>query len=341
MAAAKMTQCSGEAATTLYLAATACDIIDGGIGNDRFDITAQSDIVASESYTGGAGNADRLFLNTASQIDLSPVIIGTDVEQLVANGAVSLKAAQLGNFSYVQTQAITLTNAGVVDLTGATVFTNTFTLNNAGNIFNLSGVTSSSYTVNGADGVDIIIGGENGDTLNGGDGNDTLNGAGRDDTLTGGAGKDTIIGGAGNDRMVITAQSEIVAGESYSGGTGFDKLDLETTLTVDISSLVINPTVEQLEAGGAVSLKAAQLGAFIYVNTSGGITLTSGGAADLSDATVFTNTFDLNAAGNTLSLAGVNEIVVHDERCLGATDVVTGGDFNDVICGGACLARHR
>ena len=310
------------------------DIIDGGIGNDRFDITAQSDIVASESYTGGPGNADRLFLNTASQIDLSPVIVGTDVEQLVANGAVSLKAAQLGNFNYVQTQAITLTSGGVVDLTGATVFTNTFTLNVAGNTFNLSGVTSSSYTINGADGADIVTGGENSDTLNGGDGNDTLNGAGRDDTLTGGAGKDTLIGGAGNDRMIITAQSEIVAGESYNGGFGFDTLLLQTASSVDISSLLINSNVEQLQSSGAVSLKAAQLGEFIDVRTSGGIALTNAGVADLSDATVFTNTFDLNAAGNILSLAGVNE-TSYTVNGAGGNDTVTGGDFNDVIRGGA------
>src|SRR5581483_2745152 len=89
-----------------------------------------------------------------------------------------------------------------------------------------------------------------------------------------------------------------------------------------------------LQSNGAVSLKAAQLGNFINVVTGGGISLTTAGVADLSDATVFTNTFDLNAGGNTLSLAGVNE-TSYTVNGAGGDDTVTGGDFNDVIHGDA------
>ena len=69
----------------IYSVIPACDILNGGNGDDRFDITEQAQIVAGETYNGGLGT-DRLYLNTASLIDLSSVIIGTDVEQLVANG---------------------------------------------------------------------------------------------------------------------------------------------------------------------------------------------------------------------------------------------------------------
>jgi Ca2+-binding RTX toxin-like protein len=281
------------------------DIMHGGNGNDRFDITAQAQILVGETYKGGFG-FDTLFLDTASSINLSKTIIDS-VESLVSGGPVSLTAAQLGNFVSVETGAITLTTDGVADLTGATVLTTTFNLSAAGNTLNLTGVTTASYTVNGAAGIDVITGGENGDTLNGGGGNDTLNGAGGGDTLTGGAGKDTISGGSGDDRMVITAQSEIVAAESYTGGSGFDTLDLETAAAIDISSLTINADVERLESGGAVSLTAAQLDAFTSVQADA-ITLTTGGVADLTGATVLVSGFVLNSAGNTLNLAGVTEV---------------------------------
>ena len=109
----------------------------------------------------------------------------------------------------------------------------------------------------------MVTGGDLADALNGGGGDDTLTGGGGNDELNGGAGKDTVSGGFGDDRMVITAQTEIVATESYTGGTGFDILDIQTAATIDLSSLVINADVERLEADGAVALKATQLNNFV------------------------------------------------------------------------------
>ena len=267
---------------------------------------------------------------------MSTLIIDADIESLRANGTVSLRSGQLGSFSSVQTGAITLTNGGLVDLSGADVRTTSFTLSNAGNIFNLGGVTSvfNSYTVIGADGADIITGGVGfGDTIEGERGDDTLNGAAGNDTLTGGADKDTIIGSAGNDRMIIDAQSDIEPGESYNGGPGHDTLDIETVSSINISSLLINANVEDLESSGAVLLKSGQLDKFIEVRT-GAITLTNGGTANLTNATVSTSTFDLSAAGNLLSLAGVND-TSYTVNGAGGNDTITGGDgFGDTIRGG-------
>ena len=198
---------------------TGRDIVNGGSGDDRFDITLQAEIVAGETYVGGLG-FDELFLNTFSDINLSAITIGADVERLRANATVSLRAGQLGNFSSVQTGAITLTNGGLVDLSGAEVFTSSFTLSNAGNIFDLSGVTTifNAYTVNGADSADTIIGGEAGDTLNGGGNDDTIIGGGGNDIIFGSTGRDIVNGGSGNDRFDITAQSEIVASDVTLAG---------------------------------------------------------------------------------------------------------------------------
>lgn len=312
------------------------DIFNGGNGNDRFDITSQAQITAGETYNGGLGT-DTLLLNTGTAIDLSTAIINADVEALQAGGAVSLTATQLGNFVSVSTGAITLTNSGVADLSDAAVFTSTFNLNAAGNTLNLAGVSNTTYTVNGGVGDDIITGGDHvsGDNLIGGEGADTISAGLGNDTLTGGGGLDTLDGGGGDDRMVITAQAEIVAGESYVGGTGFDKLDLETGAPIDISSLNINADVESLEASGPVSLTAAQLDKFVQLQT-GIITLTTSGSVDLGDATVFTNQFLLSATGNTFSLAGVTT-TAYTVTGAGGNDIITGGDSSsgDNLIGGA------
>ena len=176
-------------------------------------ITLQSEIVAGEGYTGGTG-FDILDLETAADIDISALAINADIERLEAGGLVSATAAQVNNFSSIQTGALTLTTGGAVALTGGAISTNTFNLNAAGNTFDLTGVTTNAYTVNGAAGVDVITGGEFGDTLNGGGAGDTLNGNGGNDTLFGDGGADVVRGGTGDDRMVITQQAEIVGGET-------------------------------------------------------------------------------------------------------------------------------
>ena len=70
-------------------------------------------------YTGGSG-VDTVSIETGSLVDLSSVAIGADIEKLTAFSAIKIGAEQLGNFQSVQAGAITLTAAGVADLTGAT-----------------------------------------------------------------------------------------------------------------------------------------------------------------------------------------------------------------------------
>ena len=307
------------------------DILNGGGGNDRFDITAQIQIISGETYNGGGG-FDTLLLNTGATIDISSIIINS-VESLTSFGQVSLKAAQLEAFARLNTGAITLTTGGAVNLTGATVFTTTFNLNSAGNNLNLSGVTTSSYTVNGNVGADVITGGDNGDTLSGGDGDDTLDGGAGNDTLIDGIGKDTVIGGAGDDTNIITTQADIAAGGSYSGGIGFDTLTLQGEAPINISSLTISADVERLLASGPVSLKAGQLNNFSYIQT-GAITVTNAGSISFVGNTVFTNTFNLSAAGNTIDFTGVNNTTFYTVNGGIGNDVITGGDGNDVLNGG-------
>jgi Ca2+-binding RTX toxin-like protein len=330
----------GDAGDDLLIGGSGMDTLNGGVGNDILQVLAQADIVAGEILAGGVG-FDRLDLETAAAINISALTINADIERLESGGAVSLSAAQLGNFINVQTGAITLTNAGVTDLTGATVFTSVFKLHAGGNTLNLTGVTTTNYTVNGGIGVDIITGGAGNDSLLGGDGGDTITGGAGNDTITGGKGADIVNGGIGDDRFVIASQSEIAAGETYNGGFGFDRLDLETAAAINLGGVTIGADVERLESNGAVSLGAAQLDHFTELAT-GAITLTTTGAIDLTDATVTTQTFKLNAGGNTLDLTGSTGA---DHIILGGAggdtikagdraDQITGSGGNDTLTGG-------
>jgi Ca2+-binding RTX toxin-like protein len=183
----------------------------------------------------------------ASADNISAVTINANVERLEATDAVSLTAAQLDAFVDVSVSAVTLTTAGTVGLAGNTVSTTAFFLNVGGNTLDLTGALglSSLYSVNGSSGVDVVLDSDQDSGLFGADGDDTLNGNGGTDFISGGAGLDTVNGGSGNDFFTINLQSDIIAGESYTGGGGFDELHLDTVAAIDISSLSIGLDVDR------------------------------------------------------------------------------------------------
>jgi Ca2+-binding RTX toxin-like protein len=341
---------TGGGGNDLLIGGAGTDTVNGGIGDDRMRVTVQADLVAGEVYSGGSG-FDIFDVETAAAINIAAVTIGADVERLESNGALSLKAAQLGSFVNVATGAITLTTGGVADLTGATVTTGVFNLNAAGNTLNLGGVDDTTYTVNGGAGIDVITGGDHasGDALLGGQGNDTINGGGGNDTITGGGGGDILNGGSGDDRFVVTVQSDIGAGETFNGGLGIDKLDLEAAVPINLNAATIGSDVEILEANNAVSLRANQLDIFDTVQVAGPITLLTSGVVDLSGSRVTTQTFNLSAGGNTLNLTG-ETTVGHIVNGGAGLDTILGGDLadqlvgaggNDLLTGGGGVDQFR
>jgi len=92
--------------------------------------------------------------------------------------------------------------------------------------------TSGDDVINGLDGDDIILGNGGNDTLNagfgsdilfGGDGNDTLIATGNNNDFFGN--NNEFYGGAGND-TIIFGLSFAASGQIFSGGSGYDILDL-------------------------------------------------------------------------------------------------------------------
>lgn len=87
----------------------------------------------------------------------------------------------------------------------------------------------------GGEGNDYLAGGVESDILDGGPGNDRLLGANGDDFLYGGPGNDRLSGGNGND---------------YGYGDGYIEL-FDTVIDGDLSTLIGEPIITDLEEGGA------------------------------------------------------------------------------------------
>ena len=84
-----------------------------------------------------------------------------------------------------------------------------------GEIFRINpqeGAGDGADVLNGAAGMDRILGGVGNDTLRGGDDADTLFGGGQDDLIDGGLGKDNLSGGAGADIFDFNTAAESAPG---------------------------------------------------------------------------------------------------------------------------------
>lgn len=187
--------------------------------------------------------------------------------------------------------------------------------------------------LNGDDDNDKIWGGAGDDTANGGNGadalfgdagNDTINGDAGNDIIHGGAGIDTIDGGADNDIIYLT-NGDFAAGESITGNTGTDTIQLDNTTTVDFTTGTL-ATVEILNgSAGSDSVTiflthAATTGMFTTINLGTGtdsLFLQVNGMIDISAATLSTltsveNGYIIGTAGDdvlTLTSAQFNTII--------------------------------
>lgn len=202
----------------------------------------------------------------------------------------------------------------------------------------------------------------NGDDLDnillGGAGDDVLNGFAGADTLDGGAGRDLLDGGAGDDLLVVRAgdSAEGGAGDDFlrveeslpaalAGGAGWDRLAFGASW-LDISGASLSG-IERLMSN-FTALTATQLAAFREVGgfheraAFGGLTLTRGGAAEVTlvgplvsftaygsaeaDVLVFAPSY----RGRLDVLAGSG-----DDRITGAmgNDFLYGADGDDVLRG--------
>ncbi|MEM9771925.1 MAG: Ig-like domain-containing protein, partial [Cyanobacteria bacterium P01_D01_bin.73] len=101
-------------------------------------------------------------------------------------------------------------------------------LGDGGDFFEDRRRLSSSLSINGNGGNDVILGSVQSDRLNGGQGNDRLLGNGGDDLMGGDLGNDHLFGNTGNDQLNGGGGDDLLQGgrgnDTLTGGTGNDVL---------------------------------------------------------------------------------------------------------------------
>lgn len=164
----------------------------------------------------------------------------------------------------------------------------------SGNAVNGTGNASNNY-ITGHSGVNFLFGEDGNDTLEGNGGDDTLDGGNGNDSLVGGAGSDTMIGGNGDDIYYVDSASDIIKGETSTGG-----IDIVRAFT----SYVLPTYVENLYLIGSNAVNG------------------TGNASD--------NNIGANSLANNLSGGDGNDSLFGDS----GNDTLDGGSGNDILTGG-------
>ena len=167
---------------------------------------------------------------------------------------------------------------------------------------------------------------------------DNVSGEEGNDTLRGGGHRDTLNGGGGDDLLVVTA-GDVVAGEVYDGGVGFDEfgdfllvqgggsIDLRQVTLMDLEGL-------QVSGDTTAVLLASQVKGFSTFSLPGANALVN----VVMDAEV---TLDLSAFGLGIAASARGFEVIGDGSAEAITgtdltkDMLSGGGGNDTLRGGA------
>ena len=215
-------------------------------------------------------------------------------------------------------------------------------------------VTDGNDQINGGDGNDQLYGLGGNDILRGDAGDDVMYGGSGNDVFGGGAvgaGRDEIFGGSGNDQ-IETRAGEVVSGEIYDGGTGFDALTISGTTGDEFSFTTSTFTsIERLTyfTGGDIVIFASQFASVtsIQVNTHTGeiatlnIQMDTLTTLDLSAISFIGTAGGFTETGDRIFVVGdsSDETIIGSEfndtlRGNGGIDILTGGAGDDLLEGG-------
>jgi len=124
----------------------------------------------------------------------------------------------------------------------------------------LNGV-NGIYTVRGAQGKEMQVGGSDCDALNGGEGQDLLLGGTGNDQLYRGTGTDTLEGGAGNDVLIGGTGTDVFI---FEGATGTDSIsDFQSDEVIILATEIGGETLSYTEADVLANITYTGAGAVI------------------------------------------------------------------------------
>ena len=355
---------SGDGANDSLLGLGGNDQLFGGSGNDRLIGGTGTDQAFGQS-----GN-DRMIWNPGDGSDLNEGGEGTDTVEVIGGGVgESFTAEAVG-------ARVLFTRTAPAPFTIDIGTSEKLLLNAGGGDDSFSGgtglATLMSFTVNGGDGNDTIIGTDGADRLTGGNGNDFIDGnKGADLALMGnghdvfrwdpGDGSDTVEGQGGSDSMVFNGtptKENIDISDTATGRLRFFRdlgnitMDVNDTESVQFNAIgggdnivVHNLAGTDVRNVGLNLERAADdpEAATVLVEGSNGddvVSVSSGSAASgVSVRSLFATVIITGSEpADTLNIKalGGNDIV--NAVGLGASAIrlaVDGGDGNDLIIGSA------
>ncbi len=164
---------------------------------------------------------------------------------------------------------------------------------------------------------DLLNGGSGQDFLSGNSGNDTIRGRGNEDDIFGGSGNDTFLGDRGNDNLHGQAGSDLLI---VNNGDGSDFLEAgEGFDTVQVNGSNTDRDVIFVEHNGnRVRVERTNIDVFVL---------------DIGT----TETLDINVFGvkdYVRGSVGLAELISLEIDGGNGSDVLLGGDDNDVLSGG-------
>lgn len=269
------------------------DQVFADLGNDTLDGGTGAD-----TLTGGQGD-DLYVIDNA--LDQAIEAAGEGVDAVIASLNHTLAA-----------EIETLTLTGTARKGTGNDLSNLITGNDADNV--LSGMKGEDTLyggigwdeLKGGDGKDTLYGGSEDDVLDGGGGKDKLYGDSGADYLTGGKALDKLFGGADDDTLLLTGNSDLVAGEIYDGGGGIDRLEGTSGLVTVLSDLT-TVTLTSIDSIAGFSkglrLTADQLNGLTEQLDTGFVQVMTGGTVDLTDVLVNTYAFYLFGGATELSFS--------------------------------------
>jgi len=285
----------------------------------------------------------------------------TDVELVVeTSNRLALLDALSFTGSGVKNAVLTLEGGTTLDdfnsaaLGNLTIHSNTGGTTTLNTITNITGVTASTITVDGAQAIDVGTLGTTTATFNGSALTGTLTatasttgtllqGGSASDALTGGSAADDIQGGDGNDAIVGAANSDIMNGgagndtityqlhatqfDTTTGGTGNDSFVGDTTTATTIANTV---NITDFEAG--TSSTSADTISLSITALEGLTVLTNLATTNATAITATTTQESITISADDQSLAGTDYglVILGGKEYANAaavlTDLTTGGD---------------
>jgi Ca2+-binding RTX toxin-like protein len=321
----------GEGNDTL-VGGTGNDSLDGHGGNNVLYGGAGNDTLVSHGsgdWLGGdAGDDTLIFWNCSAS------------QPVVSDGGAGNDTAVV---KYISADGITgsFINGNYIIATGSS---SVATLLNVENV-QVTG-TSSSDTLSGGAGNDVLDGGYSGaDVLNGGGGNDTLriNADLNTDTVDGGAGTDTLVVNLANLQWAQNVSSVLYTTFSPSGGvTAYLNYTNNGVPTYGSKVLVNFSNIENFEITGTGTSDYFTAGQGNYVFNGGGGYDSVGFAGATGGVTVNLNLTGAQSVGGglgTVKLSSVENVTgtAYDDTLIGdgASNYFSPGAGNDSVDGGA------